>query len=39
MRGMTDAQLLANVPVPAGAANLTAAQIRSNINSFCGADF
>lgn len=39
MRGMTDAQLLANVPVPAGAANLTAAQIRSNINSICGADF
>ena len=39
MRGMTDAQLLLNIPVPAGASNPGAAQIRASINAICGTSF
>ena len=39
LQGMNDAQLLATVPVPVGATNLNAAQIRLSINNLCGASF
>lgn len=39
LRGMSDAQLLTGIAVPAGALNVNAAQIRSSINARCGADF
>ena len=38
LQGMSDAQLLNNIPIPLGAPNFSAAQIRQSINALCGAD-